>query len=159
MEKLHQLYDGQAKRVYATDNPNAGILSFKDEATAYGGLTRSHIDGKGAVNNRVSYHLMEILEQHGIPTHLISLFSDHETLVKKVRLLQVPGVIGKYKNGRYRELPGLIRHLQTDTVTVHADYEIPVNLDGEARFAKDVTMKLAKEKVRFFYPRGLQWKV
>ena len=80
-------------------------------------------------------------------------------LVKKVRLLQVPGVIGNYKNGRYRELPGLIRHLQTDTVTVHADYEIPVNLDGEARFAKDVTMKLAKEKVRFFYPRGLQWKV
>lgn len=79
-------------------------------------------------------------------------------LVKKVRLIQVPGIIGKYKNGRYRELPELITHYQTEAVTIHADHEIPVNLDGELRLARTVTMRLAKEKLRFFYPRGLTWR-
>ena len=76
-------------------------------------------------------------------------------LVDKVSLLQVPGVIGKYKNGQYRELPHLVRHYRTREVTVRCDREVPVNLDGEARFAQTVRMSLAKEKVRFFYPRGL----
>ena len=76
-------------------------------------------------------------------------------LVKKLYLWQVPGIIGKYKNGRYREIPKLIRHVKTTALTIHADQEIPVNLDGEERRAKDITMTLATEKVRFFYPKGL----
>ena len=78
-------------------------------------------------------------------------------LVKKVRLWEVPGLIGKYKAGRYKELPGFIRHFRTNSVRVRADKEIPVNLDGEIRMAQTVEMKLAKEKVRFFYPKGLTW--
>ena len=78
-------------------------------------------------------------------------------LVKKVSLLQVPGIIGKYKNGRYRELPEFIRHFRTDRVRILCDQPSAVNLDGELRVAQTVEMSVAREKVRFFYPRGLQW--
>ena len=78
-------------------------------------------------------------------------------LVKKVHLWEVPKLIGKYKGGRYKELPTYIRHFRTNSVRVRADQEIPVNLDGEIRFAKEVEMGLAEEKLNFFYPRGLTW--
>ena len=78
-------------------------------------------------------------------------------LVKKVRLWQVPGIIGKYKNGRYRELPEFIRHFRTDRVRVICDRPSAVNLDGELRIAEDIGISVAREKVRFFYPRGLRW--
>ena len=78
-------------------------------------------------------------------------------LVKKVSLMQVPGIIGKYKNGKYRELPEFVRHFTTDSVTVLCDQPSAVNLDGELRIAQTVEMSVAKEKVRFFYPRGLTW--
>ena len=89
MEKLHQLYDGRVKTVYATDDPNAVILSYKDEAVSFGGLKRAHIVGKGAMCNRITNHLMRLLEQNGIPTHLIEELSDTDTLVKKMRLLPI----------------------------------------------------------------------
>ena len=78
-------------------------------------------------------------------------------LVKKVSLLQVPGIIGKYKNGRYRELTEFVRHFRTNRVRVVCDGPSAVNLDGEPRVAKTVEMEVAREKIRFFYPRGLQW--
>ena len=78
-------------------------------------------------------------------------------LVKKVSLLQVPGLIGKYKSGRYKELPHVVRHLQTDRITVRCDKETPINLDGELMRAQSVDMRIAEEKLRFFYPRGLVW--
>jgi len=74
-----------------------------------------------------------------------------------VHLWEVPSLIGKYKAGRYKELPKYIRHFRTNSVRVRADKEIPVNLDGEIRFAKTAQMCLAEEKVHFFYPRGLTW--
>ena len=79
-------------------------------------------------------------------------------LVNKVSRLQVPGVIGKYKSGRYQELPKLVRHIRTDHVRIICDKETPVNLDGELRMATVVDMSIAKEKLRFFYPKGLNWK-
>ena len=78
-------------------------------------------------------------------------------LVKKVSLLQVPGIIGKYKNGRYRELPELIRHFRTDRVRILCDKPSAVNLDGELRVAKEVEIQLARERLNFFYPRSLTW--
>ena len=80
-------------------------------------------------------------------------------LVKKVRRLQVPAVIGKYKSGRYKELTELIRHFRTDRIVIHCDGEVPINLDGELRRGRVVEMSVAKEKIRFFYPRGLSWRV
>ena len=79
-------------------------------------------------------------------------------LVKKVSRLQVPGVVGKYKNGRYKELPHLVRSFKTRQVKILCDYEVPISLDGELRRAKEVVMSVAKEKIRFFYPRSLSWK-
>ena len=79
-------------------------------------------------------------------------------LVKKVSRLQVPGVVGKYKSGRYRELPELVRHFRTRELTIHCDKPTPINLDGEARVAKDVHISVAEEKIRFFYPKALSYR-
>ena len=78
-------------------------------------------------------------------------------LVQKVTRAQVPGIIGKYKNGQYKELSHLARYIKTDRVRIICDRVTPINLDGEARFAQDVEMTVAKEKIRFFYPKGLTW--
>jgi len=80
-------------------------------------------------------------------------------LVKKVSLLQVPGIIGKYKNGQYKQLPELVDHFRTDRVTVRCDKPTPINLDGELRTAQVVDFRIAEEKLRFFYPKGLRWSV
>ncbi|MBO5891785.1 MAG: diacylglycerol kinase family lipid kinase [Oscillospiraceae bacterium] len=80
-------------------------------------------------------------------------------LVKKVRLWQVPGIIGKYKNGRYKELPELVTHYRTDKVTVRCDKPSPINLDGELRTAQVAEFSIAPEKLRFFFPKGLTWQV
>lgn len=77
-------------------------------------------------------------------------------LVKKVSRLQVAGLIGKYKAGRYAEFPGLFRHFTTDRLAIHCDREEVVNLDGEARWGKDVEIRLSDKKLRFFYPKGLR---
>ena len=78
-------------------------------------------------------------------------------LVDKVSRAQVPLVIGKYKDGRYKELSHLARYIKTDAVRIICDKPTPVNLDGEARMAKTVEFSVAKEKIRFFYPKGLKW--
>lgn len=78
-------------------------------------------------------------------------------LVKKVTLLQVPGIIGKYKNGQYKKLPQFVKHYLTDRITIRCDKPTPINLDGELRTAKTVEMTVAQEKLRFFYPKGLVW--
>lgn len=79
-------------------------------------------------------------------------------LVTKVSRMLVPKVIGKYKNGQYQQLPHLVRHFKTDNVRILCDKDTPINLDGELRIAREVTLSIADEKVRFFYPRGLTWK-
>ena len=78
-------------------------------------------------------------------------------LVKKISRLQVPSIIGKYKAGRYAELPQVVRHLKTDAIKILCDKPTAINLDGELRTAEVVEMKIAEEKIRFFYPKGLSW--
>ncbi len=80
-------------------------------------------------------------------------------LVKKVTRMQVPAIIGKYKNGRYKELSEFARYIKTDRVKIFCDKPTPVNLDGELRMAQAIEMSVAKEKIRFFYPKGLTWTV
>ena len=78
-------------------------------------------------------------------------------LVKKVTRMQVPAIIGKYKNGRCTELSEFARYIKTDSIKITCDKPTPVNLDGELRTAQEIEMKVAKEKIRFFYPKGLRW--
>ena len=80
-------------------------------------------------------------------------------LVKKVSRVQVAGVIGKYKDGRYKELSKLVRHYRTKSIKIICDKETPVNLDGELRLAREITMSVSEKKLRFFYPKGLTWAV
>ena len=80
-------------------------------------------------------------------------------LVKKLSRMQVPGAIGKYKDGRYKELDHLATYYKTDRIVIRCDKPTPVNVDGELLTAKDVEMKVAEEKIRFFYPKGLSWAV
>ena len=80
-------------------------------------------------------------------------------VVKKVSRLQVAGVIGKYKEGRYKELPHLVQHFRTKHITIHCDKETPINLDGELRLGKTVKMTVSDKKLRFFYPKGLTWRL
>ena len=84
MEKLDLLYEGKAKKVFATDDPDALIVDYKDDATAFNGLKKGTIVGKGVINNRMTNHVFQLLEKEGVPTHFFQELSDRETLVKRV---------------------------------------------------------------------------
>ena len=93
MEKKEQLYEGKAKKVFATDDPDVVLVSYKDDATAFNGLKKGTIEGKGVINNRMSNFLMKILEKDGIPTHYIEELDDRETLVKKVTIVPLEVIV------------------------------------------------------------------
>lgn len=93
MEKQELLYEGKAKKVYCTDDPDAYIVSYKDDATAGNGAKRGTIRGKGVVNNQVTNHLMRLLERAGIPTHYLAQLSDRETLVKRVEIVPLEVIV------------------------------------------------------------------
>ena len=93
MKKLEQLYEGKAKKVFATDDPNVVLVDYKDDATAFNGLKKGTIMGKGVINNRVTNFLMKMLEKNGIPTHYIEEISDRETLVKKVHIVPLEVIV------------------------------------------------------------------
>lgn len=93
MEKLNQIYEGKAKKVYNTDDPDIVLVDYKDDATAFNGLKKGTVIGKGIVNNRVSNHMFRMLEEKGIPTHYVEQISDRETLVKKVEIVQVEVIV------------------------------------------------------------------
>ena len=93
MKKLQQIYEGKAKKVFATDDPNVVLVDYKDDATAFNGLKKGTITGKGVINNRVTNFLMQMLEKNGIPTHYIEEISDRETLVKKVDIVPLEVIV------------------------------------------------------------------
>ena len=93
MVKTQQLYEGKAKKVWATDDENIVIVDYKDDATAFNGIKKGTIAGKGVVNNKMSNYLMQILEKHGVPTHFVEELSDRETAVKKVTIVPLEIII------------------------------------------------------------------
>ena len=95
MEKKELLYEGKAKKVYTTENPDVLIVDYKDDATAFNGVKKGTIVGKGVVNNRMTNHIFKMLEEKGIPTHFIEELSDRETAVKKVEIVPLE-VIGRH---------------------------------------------------------------
>ena len=105
--KKEQLYEGKAKKIFATDNPELYIVDYKDDATAFNGLKKGQILGKGAVNNRVTNHLMKLLETKGIPTHLVEEISDRETVVKKVTIVPLEVIVRNIAAGSLSKRLGL----------------------------------------------------
>lgn len=107
MKKLGQLYEGKAKKVFATDDPDIVIVDYKDDATAFNGLKKGTIAGKGVINNRMSNMMFKIMEQHGIPTHLVEELSDRETAVKKVQIVPLEVIIRNTAAGSFSKRYGV----------------------------------------------------
>lgn len=107
MEKTTQMYEGKAKKVFATENPDYCIVSYKDDATAFNGLKKGTILGKGAINNRVTNHLMRLLEKNGVPTHLVEELNDRETLVKKVSIVPLEVIVRNIAAGSLSKRLGI----------------------------------------------------
>ena len=107
MEKKELLYEGKAKRVYCTDDSEKLIVSYKDDATAFNGLKKGSIAGKGIVNNRMSNLLMSRLEQAGIPTHFIEELNERETLVRRVSIVPLEVIVRNISAGSFSRLYGV----------------------------------------------------
>ncbi len=107
MDKKEMLYEGKAKKVYATENPEYLIVDYKDDATAFNGLKKGTIQGKGVINNRVTNHLMKMLEKHGIPTHFVEELSPRETLVRRVEIVPLEVIVRNIAAGSLAKRLGL----------------------------------------------------
>ncbi len=107
MKKLEQLYEGKAKKVFATDDPDVVIVDYKDDATAFNGLKKGTIAGKGVINNKMSNMMFRILEHHGIPTHYVEELSDRETAVKKVQIVPLEVIIRNTAAGSFSKRYGV----------------------------------------------------
>lgn len=107
MKKLEQMYEGKAKKVFRTDDPDCCMVYYKDDATAFNGEKKGTILNKGIVNNRVSNHMFSILEQHGIETHLVEEVSERETIVKKVEIVPVEVIVRNIAAGSLSKRLGL----------------------------------------------------
>jgi len=107
MEKTEQLYEGKAKKVFATENPDYCIVSYKDDATAFNGLKKGTIVGKGVVNNKMSNYLCKMLEEKGIPTHFVEELSDRDTVVKKVEIVPLEVIVRNKAAGSLSKRLGL----------------------------------------------------
>ena len=116
-QKRELLYEGKAKKVYATDDPELLIVSYKDDATAFNGLKKGTIIGKGVINNRMSDLLMARLEREGIPTHLVRELNDRDTLVKRVAIVPLEVIVRNIAAGsfskRYGVAEGAVFHRPT----------------------------------------------
>ena len=107
MKKLEQLYEGKAKKVFATDDPNVVIVDYKDDATAFNGEKKGTIVGKGVINNKMTNHLMKKLEAAGIPTHFVEQLSDRETAVKKVTIVPLEVIVRNISAGSFAKRYGV----------------------------------------------------
>ena len=107
MQKLEQIYEGKAKKVFLTDDPKIVIVDYKDDATAFNGLKKGTIAGKGVVNNKVSNHFFRLLESHGIPTHYVEQLSDRETAVRRVEILPVEVIVRNRAAGSFSKRMGV----------------------------------------------------
>lgn len=123
MEKTVQLYEGKAKKVYATDDERYVIVSYKDDATAFNGLKKGTIAGKGAINNRVTNYLMSMLESKGVPTHFVKELNDRETLVKKVRIVPLEVIVRNISAGHFASRYGVEEGIVFPSPTIEFSYK------------------------------------
>ena len=123
MEKREQLYEGKAKKVFATDDDRYVIVSYKDDATAFDGLKKGTIAGKGVVNNKMSNRLMQLLEKNGVPTHFVEELSDRDTLVKKVEIVKLEVIIRNISAGSFSKRFGVEEGIVFAEPTIEFSYK------------------------------------
>ena len=123
MEKKEQLYEGKAKKVFATDDANLVIVDYKDDATAFNVEKKGTITGKGVINNVMSNHMFQLLEQQGVPTHFVEQLSERETLVKKVSIVPLEVIIRNISAGSFAKRFGVEEGIVFDAPTIEFSYK------------------------------------
>ena len=123
MKKLDMLYEGKAKKVFITDAKDVYIVDYKDDATAFNGLKKGTIVGKGVINNRMSNHLFMLLEKEGVPTHFIEELSERETAVKKVEIVPLEVIIRNFSAGSFAKKLGIEEGRKLLTPTLEFSYK------------------------------------
>ena len=123
MNKIEQLYEGKAKKVFSTEDPNVVIVSYKDDATAFDGLKKGTITGKGAINNQMTNFLMRQLEKAGVPTHFVEELSERETVVKKVSIVPLEVIIRNLSAGSFAKHYGVEEGIVFDAPTIEFSYK------------------------------------
>ena len=143
MEQKEQLYEGKAKKVFATDDPELLIVAYKDDATAFNGLKKGTIVGKGVINNKMSNRLMAMLEKNGIPAHYVKELSDRETLVKKVSIVPLEVIVRNISAGSFAKHYGVEEGIVFDQPTVEYSYKNDALGDPLLNTSHALALKLA----------------
>ena len=148
MEKLEQMYEGKAKKVFSCSDPNLCIVSYKDDATAFNGKKKGTIVGKGIVNNKMSNYLMQLLEKQGVPTHYVEEISDRETIVRKVSIVPLEVIIRNISAGSFAKRYGVEEGVVFDEPTFEVSYKNDDLGDPLMNESHAIAMKLAtKEEI------------
>ena len=146
MQKLEQLYEGKAKKVFKTDDENLYIVSYKDDATAFNGQKKGTIVGKGVINNKMSNMLMQLLETKGVKTHFVKELSDRDTLVKKVSIVPLEVIIRNVSAGSFSKRYGVEEGIVFDNPTIEFSYKNDDLGDPLINSYHAIALKLATEK-------------
>ena len=123
MQKLEQIYEGKAKKVYKTDDPELYIVDYKDDATVFNGLKKGTIAGKGIINNQMSNRLMQMIEQKGVPTHFVRELSERETLVKKVSIVPLEVIVRNIAAGSFSKRYGVDEGMVFEEPVIEFSYK------------------------------------
>lgn len=172
MEKGQLLYEGKAKQVFATDNPDQVIVFYKDDATAFNGEKKGTIMGKGVINNQMSAILFDMLEKKGIPTHMISVLSEREQLVKSVEIVQLEVIIRNTAAGSMCKRLGIEEGMELKEPIfeicyknddygdplINDDHAVALGLATREELAaiREMTMKINEALIAFFAERGIR---
>ena len=166
MTKGKLLYEGKAKKIFETDNPEVLLVSYKDDATAFNGVKKGTIEGKGLINNKVTNYMMRLLEKSQIPTHYIEEISDRETLVKKVSIIPLEVIIRNVSAGSFAKNYGVEEGIIFDEPTIEFSYKndklgdplinsyhaiaLKLATKGEIETIKKYAFKINEEMKKFF---------
>jgi len=143
MQKLEQIYEGKAKKVFATNDPDMVIVDYKDDATAFNGEKKGRIAGKGVINNIMSNRLFKLLEQKGVPTHFVEELSDRETLVRKVSIVPLEVIIRNISAGSFSKRYGVEEGIEFDAPTIEFSYKNDSLGDPLINSCHAIALKLA----------------
>lgn len=146
MEKGKQLYEGKAKKVFATDDPTLVIVDYKDDATAFNGVKRGTISGKGVINNRLTNFFMQLLEQNGVPTHFVRQLSDRETLVRHVHIVPIEVIVRNVVAGSLAKRVGKPEGTRFSRVILEYSYKDDALGDPMINRWHALAMELATEE-------------
>ena len=146
MTKGKQLYEGKAKKVFETDNAEYLIVSYKDDATAFNGLKKGTIAGKGVINNQMSNRLMKLLESEGVPTHYVEELSERETVVRRVKIVPLEVIVRNISAGSFSKRYGVEEGIVFDKPTVEFSYKNDELGDPLLNDDHAIALKLATEE-------------